>query len=726
MIVRLSLTLVAAVAPLLHGASTKTWEITDYDHFLSGKLERLSVSKEGSLSVGPALTKLFESSEAVVWTSARGSGGDLYIGTGHQGRLYKIDSSGKSELLWDAPEIEIFALAVGDNGDVYAGTSPNGKVYRIDSKGEAKEFFDPKAKYIWSLVIREKDLFVATGDEGKVYRVDASGDGEEYFNSKQRHAISLALDQQGRLLVGTDPNGVVYRVDAKGKAFGLYDAELPEVRSMHPNAAGEILVGAMGGAQSLLDQTVQTVTAAATFTVTATAGASGSAPQPIQTPLQATPAAASQPIVSYGIETTALLRIRPEKGVDKLWSSTEENILAVSAAPGDAESLLFATDRLGRIYRWSGGDKVALVTQTDQQQITSLLAADAGVIATTAHSGIVYRLEPGRADDGVYETGVHDAGTVARWGHLRWRGGGQLEFHTRSGNSFRPDDTWSVWSAAIEGAEGGPIASPGARYLQWRVKLSGDAIVESAEVSYLPRNRRPTIASITVKEEAAAGSTSSTSDASSSSADTSSVYSITVSASGTGTSSASSAKQQSVSGAGDTKLAVSWTAVDADGDDLRAKVEFRGEDETAWKTIKEDVTEGKITIDSESLADGRYRFRVEVSDALSNPAASAETAEKTSESILIDHTAPAVRLVETQGREAALFEATDGASMLERAGYSIDAGPWRPIYSDDGILDSRNETFTIRLSDLAEGERLLTIRVRDAAGNAGLAKAVIE
>ena len=721
---RLSVALLVALTQLLQAASTKTWEITDYDHFLSGKLERVSVSKEGSLSVGPAMTKLFESTEAVVWTSVQGPNGNLYVGTGHQGRVYKIDSSGKAELLWDAPEIEIFALAVGEDGDVYAGTSPNGKVYRINSKGEGKEFFDPKAKYIWSLVIREKELLVATGDEGKVYRVGGSGDGEEYFNSKQRHAISLALDQQGRLLVGTDPNGVVYRVDAKDKAFGLYDADLPEVRSIHPNAEGEILVGAMGGAQSLLDQTVQAVTAAATFSVTATASGSASAGSPI--PLQAAPVAASQPVVSYGIETTALLRIRPENGVDKLWTSTEENILAVSGTPGDAQGLLFATDRLGRIYRWSGGDQVALVTQTDQQQITSLLTTDAGVIATTAHSGIVYRIEPGLADDGVYETGVHDAGTVARWGRLKWRGGGNLEFRTRSGNSFRPDDTWSEWSTEVEGAEGGTITSPRARYLQWRVKMSRDAVVESAEVSYLPRNRRPTIASITVKEEAASGSASSSADSSSSSADTSSVYSITVSASGTGTSPASSAKRQSLSGGGDTKLAIAWTAVDADGDDLRAKVEFRGEDETAWKTIKQDVTEAKVTIDSEALADGRYRFRVEVSDALSNPDADAETAEKTSESILIDHTAPAVRLVETQGREATLFEATDGASMLERAEYSIDAGPWRPIYSDDGILDSRNEKFTVRLADLTEGERLVTIRVRDAAGNAGLAKAVIE
>jgi hypothetical protein len=151
----------------------------------------------------------------------------------------------------------------------------------------------------------------------------------------------------------------------------------------------------------------------------------------------------------------------------------------------------------------------------------------------------------------------------------------------------------------------------------------------------------------------------------------------------------------------------------------------RGEGESAWKLLKKDLPEASFAIDSDTLADGIYWFRVSVSDSPANPPESAQSAERTSQPVLIDHTPPVVRLVATNGRASTQFEATDDASMLQSAEYSVDAGPWVPVFADDGIVDSRRETFTARLPDLAAGEHLVTLRVRDRAGNAGLAKAVI-
>src|SRR5690606_36406403 len=108
----------------------------------------------------------------------------------------------------------------------------------------------------------------------------------------------------------------------------------------------------------------------------------------------------------------------------------------------------------------------------------------------------------------------------------------------------------------------------------------------------------------------------------------------------------------------------------------------------------------------------RYRFRVTVSDAPGNPPGEARTAERESAPVRIDHTPPAVRLI-----EGLRFEATDAASPLERAEYSINAGPWVPVYSDDGVTDATTETFTIPTPDAADSERVLTLRFWDAAGN---------
>ena len=125
------------------------------------------------------------------------------------------------------------------------------------------------------------------------------------------------------------------------------------------------------------------------------------------------------------------------------------------------------------------------------------------------------------------------------------------------------------------------------------------------------------------------------------------------------------------------------------------------------------------------MADGIYRFRVEVSDKTANPPDTARRAEKVSEPILVDHTPPIVSMQPIEGRTSVRFEASDASSTIQQAEYSVDAGQWIPVFADDGITDSSSETFTVELGDLDEGEHLVTMRVRDRAGNAGLGKAIV-
>ena len=70
------------------------------------------------------------------------------------------------------------------------------------------------------------------------------------------------------------------------------------------------------------------------------------------------------------------------------------------------------------------------------------------------------------------------------------------------GNTATPDETWSSWSGVYINAEGEPMKSPNARYLQWRAVLTGDATgspsLTSVTAAYLPRNLRPEVVSITV------------------------------------------------------------------------------------------------------------------------------------------------------------------------------------------------------------------------------------
>ena len=85
------------------GSSTQIWELNEYEDFLLGEFENVSLLQSGALSPVPQLTSLFDSDQPVIWTVAASVDGTTYIGTGHQGKIYRLDRDGKVNLFWTAP-----------------------------------------------------------------------------------------------------------------------------------------------------------------------------------------------------------------------------------------------------------------------------------------------------------------------------------------------------------------------------------------------------------------------------------------------------------------------------------------------------------------------------------------------------------------------------------------------------------------------------------------------
>ena len=739
-------------AQALLGAGTAVWDMSTYKDFIGGVFHNVSLSREGRLTVGPELKTVFASEQPLLWALAPAPDGTVYLGTGHRGRVFRVARDGASKLLWEAPEPEVFALVVAPDGTLYAGTSPDGKVYHLNASGQATEFFKPETKYIWSLAFgRDGSLYVGTGDRGKIFRVDTAGKGELYYDTKQSHVTTLALDRQGALLAGTDPSAILYRVTAKDKAFVLYDAPLAEIRALQVAPDGAIYVAAMGGSAARATQPATTTVGDSivppliqSITVVATGDAAQQQlpkPEPPKPAVPATPpaATAAQPAsatpATPGTQRSALFRIAPDDTVETLWTSNEANIYAL--LPQKA-GLLFSTDDKGRIYRLDAARQVTLVAQTGEEETARLADVGDAVLAATSSLGKLYRLGEAPAAVGTYESQARDTGTISRWGKLSWKAqtpsGTALEFSTRAGNSSKPDATWSDWSPPLRNPDGSAIASPTARFIQWRAELRGarDAapVIESVSLAYLPQNAAPVVKSILVTSTQTATSRAATGAApppASGPAD----FTVTVTDTGTASTSTNPGTISTVLSRGSTQsqvTSISWQAEDPDGDKLIAKVFFRGEGENAWKLIKENVTDSYLNLDADALADGVYQVKVSVSDSPANPPATAREAELISDPFLIDNTPPVVRVtgVERTGNRAiARFQAQDAASMLQRAEYSVNAGPWVPVYPDDGILDSKSETFTITLENLAAGEHLVTLRVADRAGNPGLGKAVV-
>jgi len=733
-------------ATLAWASGPAAWEMTSYGDFIKGRFSGVSLARDGRLILAPRVDALFATEQPTVWSLERAGDGHIYLATGHKGRVFRVDSSGRGSLLWTAPEPEVFALAVDAKGALYAGSSPGGKVYRIQN-GKATEYFNPGARYIWKLAFGpDGALYAGTGDQGKVFRITAAGKGEVWYETGQNHVTALAFDREGRLLAGTEPNGILYRIEAKDKAFVLYDANLPEIRSLATAPDGAIYVAALGGAVAARSGAAAAATGAGqtatpapsvSTSITVTDAQAGIEIKPksdaakTQTP-QAQVTTQVTPVVDVsGVEKSALYRVNPDHTVETLWSSREENVYDLAL---DGDAVYFSTDQQGRIYRLTSDRKAALLTDTGEAETLRLLRAADALYAATGSMGKLFRLSAAAAAAGWFESPVHDAGNVARWGRLSFRGetpaGTKLAFRTRSGNSVRPDKTWSAWSEPMEAPDGAPIASPNARFIQWRAEFSGSGgaspVLDSVTVSYLPQNMPPVIRSITVAPQSPASAQTGTQQQQPSSAAT---YSITVTDTGEAASSTSAGTPtQTPQRTGSPQLKISWQGEDPDGDKLIYSVFFRGEDEREWKTLKSNITDSQVVIDSDVLADGRYFFRVTVSDRLSNPPGASREAELASAPVLIDNTPPAVKMGQPRAEGAGYVievEAADAASPLRRAEYSIDAGPWTPLAAEDGVIDSKRETFIVRTSALAPGEHLIVVRVYDSAGNSGLAKVIV-
>src|SRR5919205_2103015 len=476
------------------------WETSGRTELLKGDARGVSISDTGVLMLSPKLTEVFNTQQTYIWSSVVDNQGNVYLGTGHDGKTYKITAAGTGSLLYDAAELDVTALAVGRDGALFAGTSPDGKVYRITPDGKADVYFDPGDKYIWSLAIMsDGSLAVGTGDSGKLYRVRAAGATPQsslLVSTNQTHVISLAVTPQGDLIAGTDSGGLVLRVSPEGKTFALFDTQLREIHALAPAADGSIYALALSDAAATArppstpavaqPQTTEGGTPTTSVTITAI-DESG-------TPISGqTGQTRSRSDVSTA--RSAVFRILPDGATDVVWSSTTVTAFAIAPAlqPG---SVLIGTADKGRIYSVTNDGRDTLLLQSPEGQISSLLVRNDQVYAASSNQGKLFRFGNELVTEGTFESPVRDAKLTASWGRVWWRGTGAVEVQTRTGNGERPDATWSDWSTAYRNPDGNQISSPRARFIQWRATIRASnpgapSSVEDVSVAYLPRNVAP-------------------------------------------------------------------------------------------------------------------------------------------------------------------------------------------------------------------------------------------
>jgi hypothetical protein len=704
----LTIVLVLVSAQMLLGVIPRKWEFYRIDDYLDGKFVGISVSHEGVLSLSPEEKAIEGPTEEFYLSLLITSSGTMYLGTGHSGKIYKIQADGKVELFFQVPEMDVYCLAQDGKGNLYAGTSPNGKVYKITRQSEGEPFFNPTEKYIWDLLFLDNEnLLAAVGESGGIYEINKEGEGTLIMEAEENHILCLEQSRTGEIIAGSGGKGVIYRVIPGQKASILYESSYEEIKCVDLDKAGNIYAAAGGKVVTAKKDTASLLPARVSTEITVTAAPDAHAQ--------------NQTVVSSDKQPGTLLRVDPEGLAKKLWSSDDELIYSLFWDEG-SRKVIFGTGDKGRLYAVDSEEKISLLLQKDSEQVYLLVSHDSNIYSLFNNPSRLIRISPGQRFEGEYESDVMDAGTLSQWGRIEWEvelpSGSSVQFFTRSGNSSQPDRTWSEWSPPYQKEKGEQILSPKGRYLQFKVKFRAESgrtspILKKTSLFYLQSNLPPSLTSIELlpanevylkpleQDEVIWGEDISQSEQ-------------------------AIAKDQSKSYVAPKKVqrkgyqTMTWDAEDENKDSLLYTIYIRREEESKWRLIKQRWVEKVFSFDTLNFPDGIYFLKIEVSDSPSNPKGMDLRSEKISRKLVIDNSPPVFKDVQINKQGSSLdvtFSVEEVQSYIKEAKFLIRPNDWQAVFPEDGMCDSETELFSFSVSLPPDSDNLIVIRVKDSQDN---------
>ena len=499
-----------------------------------------------------------------------------------------------------------------------------------------------------------------------MFRVTAGGQSSVYFKSDEAQLVSIAVGDNGDVYAGSSGKGLLYKVTGPGRATVLYDMPGDEVKAVAIGPKGIVYaIGNEYGAEPP-DTTHKTAV-------------SGHAP----------PGPATAARMKPGKGT--LVRFDPWGRPERMMHHDEFHYLALALDPNGTPYV--GTGAEGRIYSADDAHVVTLVADTDSRQIGALgFTKSAKPYAVASDPTVFHRVVAQGSADSVWTSKVLDAGLRARFGHLSWTGTQGLELSTRTGNSEKPDATWSAWSNGMTAAA--PVASPPGRFVQVRARWPRkDAILSEVVLPFQTDNLRAIVTEVTAHQKGA------THD----------------SKEGVTQSGSESPKHDSV-------VHVAWKTDNPDADALRYRVWYRKDDQTTWRDAlrpDEVLTKTELDWDTAALPEGKYRIRVEASDEMANPPDQTLTHVLDSALVLVDNTPPVFHGLTITGRRLK-GRVVDGLGPIVRVEMAVDGRlEWRPLAAADGIFDTADEAIDADISALVPpGSHVVAVRAFDAAGNA--------
>lgn len=665
--------------------------------FEKGTVDGVSVMADGSITLAPEIARLIDTGDPFVWDIVRDSKGNIYAATGNDGRLYKTSLSGDSTLFFDAKELEIFALEIDKKNNIYAATFPNGRIYKIDPNGHPSVFFDPEDAYIWDIRIDDKNnLYVATGQKARIYKVSPDGSAEAILVSEQKHIRSLALGKDGIIYAGSSGKGYVYKLVPGQDPYVLFDTQLDEVHDLAVTGDGSTIFAAAIGTTSFgAPGGVQQGGSNQTSQNDQSQGDS-------QDEVTLSPQSIVPETLFRQSQKTSLFKIDQHGYARDLWMDKQSQVLQLLSDHKD--NLWIGTGTRGNVYQMNKKGEISLLFSLEESQVTALSVAGNDLLVGTSSMGRCYHVAEKVMASGTFESEPIDAGNISRWGILSWEGSASdtnVKIFTRSGNTEHPGEAWSEWAPLKKEIDVYRVASPAARFIQWKCELSRSsqpAKIEKVTISYLQENLAPNVTAVVIHRPGE-------------------YYAPKENSSSRSTKSGGIVFPQPLSQSETKKgyRSVDWLFEDPNFDAIKFNVYYRKVGNTMWKELASDLETSVYSWDSTLMEDGEYEIKVVASDEPSNPKSTTLSHEKISDPFIIDNSGP--QITSLQNKKVLTVKVADQFSTIKSFHYSIDAKESMEIYSDDGINDSKEETFSITLPADRSQESSVTIKAFDSLDN---------
>ena len=719
--------------------------------------------------------------------------GGVLIGASPGGKIYRATQAGKPQLLFDTKEPYVWDMIFDREGTLYAATGPNGKVFRIRGPQNGEVYFDSEATNIMALGFDgEGRLLAATQGRGTVARIDGPGAGGGLGRA---YTLYSSPDDEVRALASDQRTGVLYaavngaRSNSAGAGTLLDGAAATALRALAGLAAGvperNTGAGGPGGGGS---------GGPGGGGPGGASGGGGSAsyivqiqpsgfvsrlwdcPEgPIHTLLAdpETSGGAGGLLVGAGSKGR-LYRVDVTDGGHSTAADVDEPMILSAAAAGPGRTV-FTTARKAGLYALEGRGREGLflsrplnaggTVRWGNVALEAEIPEGASVAVETRTGNTPEPTEKSwtgfttatLAGDRTYKT----SGPVAQY--LQYR----LTLRTAAGAnaSTSAADTSGTATAVTAGSPGAsPVID---NVLAHFTQRNGPPVVRDIDVSKAPGFADAAARRVQQSQaamRAGAGAFGGGFDPGGASGNTllGALGALGGGGSaggrppapgggnfsgrpgqpgGAGSADAGEGRPSAAATPENTQLyTVLWDALDPNGDRLRATVFLKAEDETEWRPLEKDLPGNGFPVRADTLPDGKYRVKVEVTDAADNPDDSATTAALGSRVFTVDNTPPSIARVSVKrlsapgadggpagGEWEVSIEARDETSVISGAESNLDnAKEPRALAPDDAVCDSPRETFTTRAKpERAAAEHVLSFRVFDREGNARTGKVLL-